>query len=61
MRLWNVAAKRQDDICDAFVPKVAVVDPTAVQFVGQDEVDTVLQFQNVTDEQVTNLKGLRRT
>ena len=39
-------------------PQGAVVDPQKVQLIIQDEVDTVLQYQNVQDGQLPNLAGL---
>ena len=58
VRLWNGAKRRHEEVRDILVPKVAVVDPQRVQLIIQDEVDTVLQYQNVVDGQVPNLKGL---
>ena len=58
VRLWNRDARRHDDIREIFAPQTAVVDPQRIQLVIQDEVDTVLQYQNVVDGQVPNLKGL---
>ena len=58
VRLWNGAKRRHEEVRDILVPKVAVVDPQKVQLIIQDEVDTVLQYQNVVDGQVPNLKGL---
>ena len=43
---------------DILVAKVSVVDPQRVELVVQDEVDTILQYQNVVDGQVPNLAGL---
>ena len=37
---------------------MSVVDPQVVRIVVQDEVDTLLQYQNVVDGQVPNLPGL---
>ena len=58
VRLWNGAKRRHEEVRDIFVPKVAVVDPQRIQLVVQDEVDTILQYQNVVDGQVPNLAGL---
>ena len=58
VRLWNRDTRGHDDIRDIFTPQAAVVDPQRVQLIIQDEVDTVLQYQNVVDGQVPNLKGL---
>ena len=58
VRLWNGAKRRHEEVRDILVPKVAVVDSQKVQLIIQDEVDTVLQYQNVVDGQVPNLAGL---
>ena len=58
VRLWNGTKKRHEEVRDILVAKVAVVDPQRVQLVIQDEVDTILQYQNVVDGQVPNLAGL---
>jgi len=58
VRLWNAAKRRHEEVRDILVPKVAVVDPQKVQLFIQDEVDTVLQYQNVQEGQVPNLAGL---
>ena len=58
VRLWNGAKRRHEEVRDILVPKVAVVDPQKVQLFIQDEVDTVLQYQNVQEGQVPNLAGL---
>ena len=58
VRLWNGTKKRHEEVRDILVAKVAVVDPQRVQLVIQDEVDTILQYQNVVEEQVPNLAGL---
>ena len=55
VRLWNGTKKRHEEVRDILVAKVAVVDPQRVQLVIQDEVDTILQYQNVVDGQVPNL------
>ena len=61
VRLWNGAKRRHEEVRDILVPKVAVVDPQKVQMIVQDEVDTVLQYQNVVDGQVPSLKGCSST
>ena len=58
VRLWNGAKKRHEEVRDIFVAKVAVVEPQRVELVVQDEVDTILQYQNVVDGQLPNLAGL---
>ena len=57
VRLWKGAKKRHEEVRDILVAKVSVVDPR-LQVVVQDEVDTVLRYQNVVDGQVPNLAGL---
>ena len=58
VRLWNGAKRRHEEVRDILVAKVSVVDPQVVRIVVQDEVDTLLQYQNVVDGQVPNLPGL---
>ena len=58
VRLWNGAKKRHEEVRDILVAKVSVVDPQRVELVVQDEVDTILQYQNVVEGQVPNLAGL---
>ena len=58
VRLWNGAKRRHEEVRDILVAKVSVVDPQRVELVVQDEVDTILQYQNVVDCQVPNLAGL---
>ena len=58
VRPWNGAKRRHEEVRDILVAKVSVVDPQVVRIVVQDEVDTILQYQNVVDGQVPNLPGL---
>ena len=46
IKLWNGAKWRHEEVRDILVAKVSVVNPQRLQMVVQDEIDTILQYQN---------------
>ena len=60
LRLWQPAARNHVDVRDIFVDKGAITEPTVVEtpIGGTGEVDTSLEYQGATNEQVPGLKGL---
>ena len=59
LRLWLPAARNHVDVRDIFVAKAQVAVPTAIETpVGNGEVETKLEYDAPSNEQVPGLKGL---
>jgi len=59
LRLWQPSQRNHEDIREIFVDQGAIAAPTTVETpVGNGEVETSLEYENPTDEQIPGLKGL---
>ena len=58
VRLFDISTRAHRDVRDLFVAKASVTEPATVEIPVGDEVDTELQYQNPTNDQVPALAGL---